>query len=1291
MKWEDITVFISSTFNDMHAERDYIIKNVFPQLEEWCENRRIMLRDIDLRWGIPPAKTIETKGSTIYKCLKAVDACRPFFLCFLGQRRGWVPGKDDINKFTFDTFPDIRAMVECRSHSATEYEIEHALLMPLAYYENGVIKHEKPAENAVFLRRKDAYVKDLTDNQKKVFLDWDKDRCRTSDEYNNYLRECKEANDRTYSRISQKNIVIDYECRWDPGVFSPELKTDDPDDDRAQGRLTDFYVNIKDLPDDYRQKLVQTLKSEFPENVPDSDRWKLKDYLLAVFALQFLPYAKIEKHHDDRYKRDAREQSIFLYSCLKDAVSRFDEQERIAEYCDGNDNKPLIISAEAGMGKTSLLAQFAAQYSTKKVVARFLGVSELSGAVIPLWDSILNECGIPPATDLENLRSRLHSILADISPCILLFDGLEQIPDGAQLLELLPVPLPLGIKVIFSIRSDKSDRELERSLAFHKDYPLLQLKPFTREQKEELIKSCLSKVIKELSPEMTELVCSLNESGNPLYLSILLNDIRSFGAFYQLEAEIRRYGSTPFSAFDAMLDRMENDYMFDMLPPRECVPLVFGLLGCARDGLSAEELTNCLAVCFPKASRQECMGSIQICLRQARAFLARRDGRTDFRHQAFRAAVRKRYTSRETEFHNILKNLFIDICDPKKDGSYVVRNQRALREYAWHLSKLSVEDYVKLYSDVCYINARCQGTYTRDLIREYGANELFSLSPYRDLLVCYRDSLEKYDCIYPSLLWSYGAERQNERFNNLRCPWIKEESDSKTENKNDVFPGDVETVLKVLADTQYSSAAFCFAKDSELAFAFTSRGQITAYDAMSMLPLTNPIYSAKAQPLGLCASNNHVAAAFDNDKIELYRYGADENLLHSSTVHSLSYLAPLYSGAAMTFDDKGRIWYQSDDSEISCFDISSQHTESFTVDGAEELSSICAYDNQIFGTACQGRGTLLFCVTANGSVALRDLGDGDSRVLCADENGCLVSCAAGGSGYPLILVNEKLETVKEDALLSPVTAALPLTRGYLLLPAKQILHQLWLWDGKLRAQIEQKLLYQDQASLCNLPDGSMAMISAGAITRFRFEGKGKTESVEKTELKKLSLNDLPDLHRYEIRDAVVYADGNYACAAGVSESMRSVQNEQCAGAVFLKRSPTGWRVCGKATWGRAYELIKSVCVDPENGRFTLLFRSAEKLNAMYALQGTAEELSRGLGFGKELNLPQNIEIISCCSNSTVFICAGALLLAYDALTLNYKTGLQLNMPVKELFPSGDGVVIQSYEKSIKIILQGGKK
>ena len=54
MDWKEQPVFISSTFNDMHAERDYLMKNVFPQLGEWCERRHIILRDIDLRWGVPP-------------------------------------------------------------------------------------------------------------------------------------------------------------------------------------------------------------------------------------------------------------------------------------------------------------------------------------------------------------------------------------------------------------------------------------------------------------------------------------------------------------------------------------------------------------------------------------------------------------------------------------------------------------------------------------------------------------------------------------------------------------------------------------------------------------------------------------------------------------------------------------------------------------------------------------------------------------------------------------------------------------------------------------------------------------------------------------------------------------------------------------------------------------------------------------------------------------------------------------------------------------------------------------
>ena len=51
-QWQDVRVFISSTFQDMHAERDHLVKRVFPQLRERLLPYRIHLIDIDLRWGI---------------------------------------------------------------------------------------------------------------------------------------------------------------------------------------------------------------------------------------------------------------------------------------------------------------------------------------------------------------------------------------------------------------------------------------------------------------------------------------------------------------------------------------------------------------------------------------------------------------------------------------------------------------------------------------------------------------------------------------------------------------------------------------------------------------------------------------------------------------------------------------------------------------------------------------------------------------------------------------------------------------------------------------------------------------------------------------------------------------------------------------------------------------------------------------------------------------------------------------------------------------------------------------
>src|SRR5512137_765551 len=83
--WKTVRVFISSTFRDMQAERDHLVRFVFPRLRQELLQRRIHLVDVDLRWGV----TSEQDALSV--CREVVDECRPRFLCMLGGRYGWVP------------------------------------------------------------------------------------------------------------------------------------------------------------------------------------------------------------------------------------------------------------------------------------------------------------------------------------------------------------------------------------------------------------------------------------------------------------------------------------------------------------------------------------------------------------------------------------------------------------------------------------------------------------------------------------------------------------------------------------------------------------------------------------------------------------------------------------------------------------------------------------------------------------------------------------------------------------------------------------------------------------------------------------------------------------------------------------------------------------------------------------------------------------------------------------------------------------------------------------------------
>ena len=113
--------FISSTFYDMHAERDMIQNIVQPAVNIKLNEQGEYVSFSDLRWGINTISD-STKHRILDACFDEIDSCKPFFIVFIGGRYGWIPSKELVTPYN-DRFGNIDIL----NKSVTELEVLYAL------------------------------------------------------------------------------------------------------------------------------------------------------------------------------------------------------------------------------------------------------------------------------------------------------------------------------------------------------------------------------------------------------------------------------------------------------------------------------------------------------------------------------------------------------------------------------------------------------------------------------------------------------------------------------------------------------------------------------------------------------------------------------------------------------------------------------------------------------------------------------------------------------------------------------------------------------------------------------------------------------------------------------------------------------------------------------------------------------------------------------------------------------------------------------------------------------------
>jgi len=89
-----VRVFISSTFTNTKAERDFLMRDVYPFMQELCKMLGLEFETVDMCWGVRESTTKSHNTSIL--CMKEIKKCLamslgPTFICLIGNKYGYRP------------------------------------------------------------------------------------------------------------------------------------------------------------------------------------------------------------------------------------------------------------------------------------------------------------------------------------------------------------------------------------------------------------------------------------------------------------------------------------------------------------------------------------------------------------------------------------------------------------------------------------------------------------------------------------------------------------------------------------------------------------------------------------------------------------------------------------------------------------------------------------------------------------------------------------------------------------------------------------------------------------------------------------------------------------------------------------------------------------------------------------------------------------------------------------------------------------------------------------------------
>ncbi len=635
-----IRIFISSTFRDMHSERDHLIRVVFPELRERCLKKGLHLVDVDLRWGVTEEEA--ERGKVLEICLDEIENCRPFFIGLLGERYGWVPEQYDVPDMArYDWVRDFD-----KGHSVTALEIYH-----------GVLKNQAMKPRAFFYFRDPAFLSQVPENKRP---DVAAENATAAGKLSALKNEIRQAFDKDNLK---GHVIENYPCRYQGLRINwiqakAELgKTLTAEDMALLAKVggDDNFINIKEYA------LLNARQRAAIDQYCDIYLNGLEAFGEAV--LQDLWQAIQEEHPDTEAAADplaveARHHRRFLEQRTRLFISREDHiLADVEQYLkDGAVNSPLILSGAAGSGKSAVMAKAAMDWEQTHpdtcLISRFIGASPNSLAVDRLVLNIIETISrkfdlafdTQDLVNMEKISEALRLVLrmaARKGRVVIFIDAVNQLLPtfNAHSLSWLPKRLPENVRMVVSTLPGAILEAAQKHAL-----PVVALSSLTGDVRRHLVTDLLNVYRKRLGYDKQQqadqmaLLLDKQDAGLPLYLTVACEELRVSPRFEEITARIRQFpGNTP-DLFAQVLDRLENDHGRGLVTDALC------LIASSRHGLLESELLELL-----KRDNEDRL-PVNIWAQLSRSLSAymrntdeNHEGLIGFFHEQLRHAVEKRY------------------------------------------------------------------------------------------------------------------------------------------------------------------------------------------------------------------------------------------------------------------------------------------------------------------------------------------------------------------------------------------------------------------------------------------------------------------------------------------------------------------------------------------------------------------------------------------------------------------------------------------------------------------------